>query len=150
MNKGDIFLSTIFIFFSILFGFLSFDLKSSYSGNLGPGGWPLLICIFIVLFTILFLLISFRNRNEKKMKDLIFSKEKIRVYFSILALIIYFFSMIKLGFFVSTLFLLFFFISYFGQYKWYKNLGSSLLITSVVYFLFSSVLNVSFKFGMFF
>jgi membrane-associated HD superfamily phosphohydrolase len=150
MKKGDAFLSTVFLFFSILFGVLSFSLKSSNSGSLGPSGWPLLICIFIFLCTVIFLLLSFKSDKTLEIKEKIFSREKIRVYFSIVALIVYFFIMIYFGFFVSTVCMLFGFILYFGNYKWYTSLASSLLITGVVYFIFSTVLNVSFKFGMFF
>ncbi|WP_133013524.1 tripartite tricarboxylate transporter TctB family protein [Marinomonas flavescens] len=150
MKKGDVYLALMFAILALVFGKLSLDLYSGGRSGVGASQWPLMICIVILIGSILVFINYFRNGQASVKAKGFLSRDEKRVAISILTLILYFFSVMYVGFFVSSLAMLFVLITYYGNFKWYISLICALLIASTVYFVFSYLLNVSFKFGVLF
>lgn len=148
MKKGETFLGVIFASFSVVFGALGYGLYESGRSSVGASQWPIIVCSIIFFGSIVVIVNAFRVKQPKSSSQ--FSHEEKRVFVSIFLLTMYFISLVYIGFFVSSVIMLYAFISYFGKFKGYVNLVFALAITSIVYFVFGYLLNVSFQFGVLF
>lgn len=150
MKKGNIIVSAIFGMFAILIIAASMTLEKSQDGVPGPGTWPIAISVLVLVASIS-LFISALKMNKEDDTSLGFTgADPKRVYITMVGLVLYLIAMYFIGFAVATFFMLFIYISWYGSYKWYYNIITAVVITSIVYFTFKSILHVPFRFGFLF
>lgn len=148
MRKGKLVLAGVFITLSLFIIAFALDLPASRKGVPGPGTWPILISLIMLFSAITVAIKSFNDKDKKPLG--IAGKEQIRVYLSMISLVIYLIAMTFIGFAVSTFVMLYGFITWFSSYKWYFRVISSFAITAVIYCVFHYVLKVPFRFGVLF
>lgn len=147
MKKADLITSIIFAFISVLIIAASFRLPAAQNGVPGPGTWPLIIAVLMLAasFTIMIKALK-KSAREDEPVDMV-SADLLRVYIVMGLLIIYLPAMYVLGFCTATALMLFLFIKRFGNYKWYKTVCISAVLTLAVYGIFKYILKVPFRFG---
>lgn len=148
MRKGKLVLAGVFITLSLFIIAFALELPASRKGVPGPGTWPILISLIMLFSAITVAIKSFNDKDKKPLG--IAGKEQIRVYLSMISLVIYLIAMTFIGFAVSTFVMLYGFITWFSSYKWYFRVISSFAITAVIYCVFHYVLKVPFRFGVLF
>lgn len=148
MRKGKLVLAGVFITLSLFIIAFALDLPASRKGVPGPGTWPILISLIMLFSAITVAIKSFNDKDKKPLG--IAGKEQVRVYLSMISLVIYLIAMTFIGFAVSTFVMLYGFITWFSSYKWYFRVISSFAITAVIYCVFHYVLKVPFRFGVLF
>ncbi|MEJ6078326.1 tripartite tricarboxylate transporter TctB family protein [Vibrio sp. 1-Bac 57] len=148
MRKGKLVLAGVFITLSLFIIAFALELPASRKGVPGPGTWPILISLIMLFSAITVAIKSFNDKDKKPLG--IAGKEQVRVYLSMISLVIYLIAMTFIGFAVSTFVMLYGFITWFSSYKWYFRVISSFAITAVIYCVFHYVLKVPFRFGVLF
>ena len=148
MRKGKLVLAGVFITLSLFIIAFALDLPASIKGVPGPGTWPILISLIMLFSAITVAIKSFNDKDKKPLG--IAGKEQVRVYLSMISLVIYLIAMTFIGFAVSTFVMLYGFITWFSSYKWYFRVISAFAITAVIYCVFHYVLKVPFRFGVLF
>jgi len=148
MRKGKLVLAGVFITLSLFIIAFALDLPASRKGVPGPGTWPILISLIMLFSAITVAIKSFNDKDKKPLG--IAGKEQVRVYLSMISLVIYLIAMTFIGFAVSTFVMLYGFITWFSSYKWYFRVISAFAITAVIYCVFHYVLKVPFRFGVLF
>ena len=148
MRKGKLVLAGVFITLSLFIIAFALELPASRKGVPGPGTWPILISLIMLFSAITVAIKSFNDKDKKPLG--IAGKEQVRVYLSMISLVIYLIAMTFIGFAVSTFVMLYGFITWFSNYKWYFRVISSFAITAVIYCVFHYVLKVPFRFGVLF
>jgi len=148
MKKGNIIAGILFSIFSIFVILMSLQLPASKDGVPGPGTWPITIAILMLLAAVTVLINAIRSKDDESL--VLNTIDHYRVYISMGVLIIYLVGMYYIGFCVASFFMLYTFIAWFGEYNLIKRILISAAIVTVVYFLFTKVLQVPFKFGILF
>jgi putative tricarboxylic transport membrane protein len=148
MRKGKLILASIFVALSLFTITFALQLPASRNGVPGPGTWPILISIIMLLSAMAIGIKAFIEKDTVSLN--MAGKDQIRVYISMASLVLYLLSMVFIGFAISTFVMLYSFITWFGNYKWYFRVTCSLIITAVVYCIFHYVLKVPFRFGLLF
>ncbi len=148
MKNGKLILAGIFIALSLFIITFALQLAPSKNGVPGPGVWPILISMVMLLSAVTVGIQAYKDKNNSLLN--IAGKDQVRVYMSMIYLVIYLIGMTFIGFAVSTFVMLYGFITWFGNYKWYFRAISAFCITAVVYCVFQYVLKVPFRFGMLF
>lgn len=148
MKKGKLILAGIFTALSLFIIIIALQLPPSKNGVPGPGTWPVIISI-IMLISAITVGIKALVSDEQTPLDLS-SENHVRVYISMGCLVLYLLGMFYIGFGVATFVMLYGFITWFGKYKWYTRILSALAISSTVYIVFRFVLKVPFRFGILF
>ena len=148
MRKGKLVLASVFITLSLFIIAFALELPASRKGVPGPGTWPILISLIMLSSAIIVAVKSFKDRDQKPLG--LAGNHQIRVYISMISLVIYLIAMIFIGFVVSTFLMLYGFITWFSSYKWYFRVMSAFAITAVIYCVFHYVLKVPFRFGVLF
>lgn len=151
MKKGNIVASALCILLgtSIVIICLGYPKAESYgTGAPGPGLWPGLIAVGLVLVGIWLLISTLRAPEETMEKITLFGEGQKRVYLSMLILILYTFLLPTIGFIPVTVLMLYFFIQWFAKYNWYLSLSIAVIVTVGVYLVFKFVLSVPIDFGM--
>lgn len=148
MRQGKLVLAGIFIALSLFIITFALQLPSSRNGVPGPGTWPILMSIVMLIAAITVAVQALKDKHEVTID--IAGKDQIRVYISMISLIIYLIGMYFIGFAVSSFVMLYGFITWFGNYKWHFRVLYAFVITAVVYGVFQYVLKVPFRFGLLF
>lgn len=148
MRQGKLVLAGIFIALSLFIITFALQLPSSRNGVPGPGTWPILMSIVMLIAAITVAVQALKDKHEVTID--IAGKDQIRVYISMISLIIYLIGMYFIGFAVSSFVMLYGFITWFGNYKWHFRVLYAFVITTVVYGVFQYVLKVPFRFGLLF
>jgi putative tricarboxylic transport membrane protein len=148
MNKGRLTLAGMFIALSLFIIVFALQLPASRNGVPGPGTWPILISVIMLISAIVVAIQAVRSEGAAPLDML--GKDQIRVYLSMIMLVIYLIGMNLIGFAVSTFVMLFGFISWFSSYRWYTRGVAAFVITAVVYCIFQYALKVPFRFGLLF
>lgn len=112
----------------------------------GPGFFPKLWAVVLIGLSILLLGSSFYAKKDKQI-DLL-SKERIKVYISMAALIVYIFLINSIGFIVLTPIFLFGLIWFFGMKGYVKIAMASIAVTLAVYGVFEILLAVPLPAGI--
>jgi putative tricarboxylic transport membrane protein len=148
MKYGKLFISTAFMALSMFTIYLASILPDSRGGVPGPALWPNLVSA--IMFVAAFI-VGITALKEKTGQPIgLTGNDQVRVYITMAALVGYFISMNTIGFVVSTVIMLYGFITWFSKYQLIKRIMLSVIITAIVYSLFSYVLKVPFRFGILF
>lgn len=148
MKKGTIIVAGIFLALSIVIIALSAMLPGGRNGIPGSGFWPIIISIIMLLSSVSIIINALKMSKEDDTSLNMLSKDSIRVYITMIALVLYLILMYILGFLSSSIIMLYVFISYFSKYKWFISLLISILAASAIYLIFRYVLKVPFSFGL--
>lgn len=148
MKKGNIIIASIFAVLAFFIIFMARMLPVATDGVPGPGFWPILIAIIMLLSSISVIIQTIKTKSQNEKQIVFLSKDTIRVYITMGGLILYLILMGTLGFLTSTLIMTFCFITWFGSYKIYINLILSIAISGIIYAIFKFILKVPFSFGM--
>lgn len=147
MKKGNIIIASIFSAFAIFVIYMSLQLPPSKDGVPGPGTWPILISV-IMLGAAITIIINAIRKNDGEL--LLNTPNHIRVYITMGILVGYLVIMYYIGFFVSSVLMLYILITWFGEYKLLVRIITSLVVVTIVYLVFTQILNVPFRFGLLF
>jgi hypothetical protein len=150
MKKGNIIVSIVFGLLSLIIIGASMALEGSKGGVPGPGTWPILISILMLIASISIFINAIKMKSEDDKPLGLSNPDSIRVYITMGGLILYLLGLYYIGFVVATFFMLFIYISWYGSHKWYFNIATSLIITVIVYATFKNLLHVPFRFGFLF
>lgn len=119
------------------------------TGVPGPGLWPIVISLVMLLCAVLLMLKTFKMKPEEDEAVILWSADTRRVYISMLILLIYTIILEPVGFILSTIAMLLIFIQWFSKKKWYMSLIISAALSLGIYSIFKFVLNVPIDFGFF-
>ena len=151
MKKGNIILSVI----CAILGITVIAIASGYptaadygTGVPGPGLWPIVISVAILICAALLMLRSLRMKSEDDTEIALWTPGTKRVYITMIILVIYAILLEPLGFLLATTAMQFVFIQWFAKKKWYITLIISAVVSVVVYLAFSYLLNVPLDFGL--
>lgn len=135
-----------FALFSLTFFLLS--LEFPYTGPVGPGpGFlPLWISGIMFVLSVFYILESIKDKDGPK-EPMPRGAALRSVLFILACLVAYLILLPILGFILASV--LFLFTLFVRHYKWYISIGAALLVTFFLFWLFGSVLNVSFPQGIF-
>lgn len=148
MKKGNLIVAGIFTALSLFVIIMAFQLPPAKNGVPGPGYWPIMISIVMLVSAIT---IGINALSAKEDAPLILGgSNHVRVYISMGCLVAYLLGMYYIGFCVSTFVMLYGFITWFGKYKWYSRILTAFSITTIVYTVFQFILKVPFRFGILF
>ncbi len=148
MKKGNIVISVLFLIVAMGIILLSLQLPQSVNGVPGPGTWPILVSIIMICAACTLIIQTLRGSHIGQV--IWYGPNQIKVYIGMIGLLLYLVLMYYIGFFVGSLCMLYLYITWFGDYSWYKNIMIALLITSIVYLVFTKLLHVAFRFGLLF
>lgn len=148
MKKGNIIIASIFSVFAIFVIYLSLQLPAANNGVPGPGTWPILISLIMLGSSITIIINAFRNKTNENL--VLNSNNHIRVYLTMLILVIYLVSMYYIGFCVTSVLMLYSLITWFGNHKLFIRIISSISVVTIVYLVFTQILKVPFRFGILF
>ena len=148
MRKAYLITAVIFIIFSVVALYFANELPDSRRGTPGHAVWPILISCAMFFSGFILFINTFKN---KKMKYLdILTNDNVRVYITMVVLIIYFICMNVIGFVVSSLVLTFGLFTWYGNFPFLQRILFSIAIVGVVYSVFNFALSVPFRFGILF
>ena len=151
MKKGNIVLSVI----CAVLGITVIAIASGYptaadygTGVPGPGLWPIVISVAILICAALLMLRSLKMKSEDDTEIALWTPGTKRVYITMIILVIYAILLEPLGFLLATTAMQFVFIQWFAKKKWYITLIISAVVSVVVYLAFNYLLNVPLDFGL--
>ena len=151
MKKGNIILSVI----CAILGITVIAIASGYptaadygTGVPGPGLWPIVISVAILICAALLMLRSLKMESEDDTEIALWTPGTKRVYITMIILVIYAIILEPLGFLLATTAMQFVFIQWFAKKKWYITLIISAVVSVVVYLAFNYLLNVPLDFGL--
>ena len=151
MKKGNIILSVI----CAVLGITVIAIASGYptaadygTGVPGPGLWPIVISVAMLICAALLMQRSLRMKGEDDTEIALWTPGTKRVYITMIILIIYAIILEPLGFLLATTAMQFVFIQWFAKKKWYITLIISAVVSVVVYLAFNYLLNVPLDFGL--
>jgi putative tricarboxylic transport membrane protein len=150
MKKGNIIVSIVFGLLALIIIGASMTLEQSKSGVPGPGTWPIAISLLMLVASISLFINALKMKKEDDVVLGLTGENTTRVYITMGGMVLYLLCMYYIGFCIATFFMLFIYISWYGSYKWYYNIVTSLVITVIVYTTFKSLLHVPFRFGLLF
>lgn len=120
------------------------------TGVPGPGLWPIVIAILMMVCAVLLAVKSFKMTPEQDTKVELWNDNTKRVYIVIGILFAYVAVLEFLGFLIATTILEFVLIQWFAKKKPWITLIISVAVTLVIYLVFQYVLNVPIgSFGIF-
>lgn len=148
MKKGNIIIASVFMVFAIFVIYMSLQLPPSKDGVPGPGTWPILISLIMIGAAITIIINAIRNKDNEQL--VLNTVNHYRVYITMGILIGYLLVMYFIGFFVSSVLMLYILITWYSSYNLLVRLISSLSVVTIVYLVFTQILNVPFRFGLLF
>lgn len=151
MKKGNIVAGLLCLALGIyvVITCLGYPTAEAYgTGAPGPGLWPGLIGVGLILASLWILITTFRA-PEGTLGDIqVWGTGSKRVYITMAILLVYVILLPTTGFIPVSIVMLFILIQWFAKYKWYLTLAISVITTVAVYALFKFALNVPIDFGM--
>ncbi|MEZ9789594.1 hypothetical protein BCT04_03280 [Vibrio breoganii] len=148
MRKAHLISAIIFIFSSLVALYLSSELPDSRRGVPGPAVWPIIISCAIFLSGCVLFIKTFKKEDSEPLELL--NIDNIRVYITMVVLVVYLILMNTIGFVVTSLALIFGLFTWFSDISVIKRLLFSIVIVGMVYGVFNYALNVPFRFGILF
>ncbi len=120
--------------------YMAYGLKLGTIAQPGPGLWPFLLCMTIV---ILGSVAGFTNFQEKKRADFAL-KKMIKPLMAAASIGLYAFAMEYVGYTLPTVALTIFWLKVIGGEKWRITLAISFTVSALFYLIFSYLLGVPF------
>ncbi|MCM3653339.1 tripartite tricarboxylate transporter TctB family protein [Metabacillus litoralis] len=138
------------IIFLVAFIFLIQSLSLPYNSEIGPGPgfFPLWLSGILLIVSCIYIYQAIKKVKEKEEFQWFSDKQALKKILYILGTLILFVLLISfLGFlFTSTIFL---FLLLVKEYKWYKSLMISIIVTLIVYWVFGTLLDVALPVSVF-
>ncbi len=153
MKKISDVVSYVFIVIAVIFFAVSLTFPPGTNGAVGPGWFPRILCVLIILLCAINLYTTNyafkRMTPEEQEADLdktrkIFSKENSRVWISVLATFVYILCINYIGFVVSSLVYMYAMSIYYKTPEKSKVVTAVLpiIVVAVLYYVFSNLLHV--------
>jgi Tripartite tricarboxylate transporter TctB family. len=147
MKKGNYIAAALF---AALAGYVIWECSGfppSKGGVPGPGIFPIIIAIIMLMASISLIMTTLRMRPEEDKPLNLASVGNKRVYLTMIVMIAYLLILPEVGFVATSAILMFALVQWFGRYSFIKCALWSLGIPCIIYFVFSEVLLVPFRFG---
>lgn len=125
-----------FLLFALVFLGVSFQYEyiSKQGARIGPGFLPFWLCLFLAIFSIIYLVDSIR-KNPVDMSTVLPDKEGLKTILLLFLYMLIFVAIVKtVGFLVATSIMLF--LMFKGYFKWHVNLGVSFGTAFFLYLVF--------------
>ena len=146
MKKANIITGLICIVFSLAVICYSWAVFPKGAGGVpGPSVFPILIACMMLLSGLVVLVDAIRKNSDEKI--ILLEKDNIRVYISMAVMVVYCVLVPVIGFCVTSVIFLTVMIRWFSQKKIWICIGWGVIMSSVVYAVFTYLLKVSLKFG---
>lgn len=148
MKKGNLTLAGVFSLLAVATIVRSLSYPAGQDGIPGPGFFPIIIAVLMLLASASLVITSLRVKTEEDVPLKLLTADNKRAYATMAVMLGYVIVMPLLGFCVTSFLLLF------GMIKWlssYKPLTCALVAAAVVgmiYVVFGVVLGVSLSFGL--
>lgn len=150
MKKGNLIFTGIFSLLAVLVIFVSSSYPKGQDGIPGPGFFPILIAILMLLGCASLLITSLKMDEQEDISLELSSKDNRRVYLTMAILVAYVAVMPVVGFCLTSFLFLSGMIRWFGKYSMGKCCMISAVIVALIYGIFGMVLHVSLRFGLLF
>lgn len=138
--KGEVWVGIFLIVFSLVFFIQSFSLPYSGLEGIGAGFFPTWLSGILLILSVCYIYSALR-REDSQSEPMPKGKALLNILFILLCMIGFIILVTFLGFVItSTLFL---FVLLYRNYRWYMNIGISLGISLVIFFVFNSLLGVT-------
>ncbi|MDR2390272.1 MAG: tripartite tricarboxylate transporter TctB family protein [Planctomycetota bacterium] len=147
MKRGNLAAAAAFAALAVFVIWASRAFPGSRGTVPGPAVFPTAIAVIMLMASLSLAIASFRMRPEDNKPLGLFREERRRVYLCMGIMAVYVVLVQIVGFCVTSVLLLFGLISWFGKYRFHVSALSSIAIVGIVYFVFSEVLHVPFRFG---
>lgn len=148
MKKGNLIIASIFSTLAIFIMYFAMQLPKAKGGVPGPGYWPMLISVVMLVAAITVGIKAFATEDATPLE--LGTPDHLRVYLAMVILVVYLLGMYYIGFGIATFLMIYGFITWFGKYTWVFRALMAFAITAVVYGVFVYVLKVPFRFGILF
>ena len=146
MKKANIVTSLICIIFSLTVIIYSWAVFPKGSGGVpGPAVFPILIAVMMLLSGLVILVDAIRKDSDEKI--MLLEKDNIRVYITMGILVVYCILIPVIGFCVTSAIFLTVMIRWFSQKKIWVCILWAIVMSGVVYSVFTYLLKVSLRFG---
>ena len=121
------------------------------NGALGPGFFPRVLAVLVIFLSVLELISSRKAEVPQGQEEvLLFKKENLRVWITVLACILYVWSLKFAGFIIMTPVYLFAMLMYFKVKNKIVAVAVPIGVTAVLYFVFTILLKVKLPAGILF
>lgn len=158
MRKISMATSVVFIVVAVFFFIISLSFPPGSNGAVGPGYFPRIMCVLVVILSCLNLINDVRGhkkmvaKGEKEEELTIFKKENLRVWITVGITLLYVIAVKAIGFVVSSIAFLFVLNTYFRVHQ--KSKVAFVIIpfavVVVLYFIFHNLLHVVLPAGLLF
>ncbi|NLI90070.1 MAG: tripartite tricarboxylate transporter TctB family protein [Epulopiscium sp.] len=112
----------------------------------GPGYFPRILSLIVILLAAIELISSYRDKEEEEEIKL-FAKENARVWVSLGFIILYFIGLSYLGFIISTIIFMLVMLMYFRIRNIIVLVAVPIGLTTFLYFIFTILLKVQLPIG---
>ena len=147
MKKTNIAFSIISVAFAAAILIITSSWPQSRNGVPGPAVFPRIIACIIICCALVVLIRTLISKEDDTTVEYA-TKDSLRVYITMAALVVYFLLLKPLGFLIDTCVMLTCFFAWFSKKKLYICVVISLISSLAVFLLFSKGLNVSMRFGL--
>lgn len=153
MKKIANVIACVFIAIAVVFFVMSLSFPPGSNGAVGPGYFPRIMCILVIILSVLELVVS---RHEKVSEELaevkIFKKENLRVWLTMAITLAYIVCIKEIGFIVSSIVFQYGLNTYFKVHEKNKIVFAvlPLIVVAVLYFVFHNLLHVNLPKGLLF
>jgi Tripartite tricarboxylate transporter TctB family. len=141
-KNASLWAGAFFLVFSLIYFAVSFNYSytSKLGGGIGPGFLPFWASLIMIVFSIIYIGYAFK-KEKVDITSILPDKEGLKNIVLLFAYMIVFAAIVEfVGFTIANTVMLF--LMFRGYFKWYKNLGISLGVSVLLYFMFVVFLEV--------
>ena len=146
-------IACIFIAVAVVFFIISLSFPAGSNGAVGPGYFPRIMCVLVILLSVLELVLSKGEKIPAELEKVtIFKKENLRVWLTMGITLVYIICIKEVGFIVSSIVFQYGLNYYFKVHEKSKVLSAILpiIVVAVLYFVFHNLLHVNLPTGLLF
>lgn len=140
LKKLGVYVALFFLIFSGVVFWFSLQLPYKSQFGPGPGLLPVWTSGILLLFSIIYLIVAFKQKSILIQDVLPKGEGAVTVLVTIFSLILFMVLVQFTGFVISSIITLFLLFS--RGYKWYWGLGLAMTVTLAVFFLFGNLLGI--------
>ena len=146
-------IACVFIAVAVVFFIISLSFPAGSNGAVGPGYFPRIMCVLVIILSVLELVLSKNEQIPEELLEVkIFKKENLRVWLTMGITLVYIVCIKQIGFIVSSIVFQFGLNYYFKVHEKSKILSVVLpfIVVAVLYFVFHNLLHVNLPKGLLF
>ncbi len=147
MKKGNYIAAALFAAFALFVIWESASFPPSKARVPGPAVFPTIIAVVMLMASLSLILTTLRMAPEENRRIALNTPDTKRVYACMGILVVYTVLVPLIGFVTVSSVLMFGLIKWFGKYRFHICAVSALALSFFIYFIFSHVLHVPFRFG---